>query len=37
MVIWLNDKPANLKEVLDSTPEIGGGGDAVEGLDPPVV
>lgn len=37
MVIRLNDKPANLKEVLDSTPEIRGGGDAVEGLDPPVV
>lgn len=37
MVIRLNDKPANLKEVLDSTPEVRGGGDAVEGLDPPVV
>lgn len=37
MVIRLNEKPANLKEVLDSTPEVVGGGDAVEGLDPPVV
>lgn len=33
MVIRLNDKLANLKEVLDFIFEIRGGGDVVEGFD----